>query len=96
VDVTDWIADAADGEALLPSQNLRERLVVLEHLFGDFEGNINWQEDNEEDEDNANGTVAQSDSYRHQFSDGHSLADEEEAYRRELSQPPLFTLSHCE
>ena len=96
VDVTDWIADAADSEALLPSQNLRERLVVLEHLFGDFEGNINWQEDDEEDEDNANGTVAQSDSYRHQFSDGHSLADEEEAYRRELSQPPLFTLSHCE
>ena len=96
VDVTDWIADAADGEALSPSRNLRERLIVLEHLFGDFEGNINWQEDDEEDEDNANGTVAQSDSYRHQFSDGHSLADEEEAYRRELSQPPLFTLSHCE
>ena len=38
VDVTDVIAAAADGEALLPSQNLRERLVVLEHLFDDFEG----------------------------------------------------------
>jgi len=105
VDVTDRIAAAADGKALLPIQNLGERLVVLEHLFDDFEGNINWEDDNEddeddeddeEDEDDANGMVAQPDSSRHQFSDGHSLAEEEEAYRRELSRPPLFTLSRCE
>ena len=82
---------------------------MLEHLFDDFKGNINWEDDNEDDEDNedneddeddeddgddANGTVAQPDSSRHQFLDGHSLAEEEEAYRRELSRPPLFTLSH--
>ena len=49
---------------------------------------INWEDDNEDDEDDeddANGMVAQPDSSRHQFSDGHSLAEEEEAYRRELS-----------
>ncbi len=49
---------------------------------------INWEDDNEDDEDdedNANGMVAQPDSSRHQFSDGHSLVEEEEAYRRELS-----------
>jgi hypothetical protein len=40
--------------------------------------------------------VAQPDSSCHQFLDGHSLAEEEEAYRRELSRPPLFTLPHCE
>jgi hypothetical protein len=102
VDVTDGIAAAADGEALSPIRNLGERLVVLEHLFDDFKGNINWEDDDEDDEDDkdneddANGTVAQPDSFRHQFSDGHSLAEEEEAYRRELSRPPLFTLSHCE
>ena len=100
VDATDGIAAAADGEALLPIRNLGERLIVFEHLFDDFEGNINWEdddEDNEDDEadgDDANGTVAQPDSSRHQFLDGHSLAEEEEAYRRELSRPPLFTLSH--
>ena len=69
------------------------------HLFDDFEGNINWEdydEDNEDNENDANGTVAQPDSSRHQFSDGHSLAEEEEAYRRELSRPPLFALYHCE
>ena len=38
VDVTDRIAAAADGEALSPIRNLGERLVVLEHLFDDFEG----------------------------------------------------------
>ena len=96
VDVTDGIAAAADGEALSPIRNLGERLLVLEHLFDDFEGNINWEDDDKDDEDDANGMVAQPDSSRHQFSDGHSLAEEEEAYRRELSQPPLFTLSHCE
>ncbi len=96
VDVTDRIAAAADGEALSPIQNLGERLVVLEHLFDDFEGNINWEDDDEDDEDDTNGTLAQPDSSCHQFSDGHSLAEEEEAYRRELSRPPLFTLSHCE
>ena len=53
-------------------------------------------EDDEDDEDDANGMVAQPDSSRYQFSDGHSLAEEEEAYRRELSRPPLFTLSRCE
>ena len=53
-------------------------------------------EDDEEDEDDANGTVAQPDSSRRQFSDRHSLVEEEEAYRRELSRPPLFTLSRCE
>ena len=91
VDVT-----AAYVEALSPIRNLGERLVVLEHLFDVFEGNINWEDDDEDDEDDANGTVAQPDSSRHQFSDGHSLAEEEEAYRREFSRPPLFTLSHCE
>jgi hypothetical protein len=96
MDVTDGIAAAADGEALSPIQNLGERLVMLELLFDDYEGNINWEEDDEEDEDDANGTVAQSDSSRHQFFDGHSLVDEEEAYRRKLSWPPLFILSHCE
>ena len=40
--------------------------------------------------------VAQSDSSHDQFFDGHSFADEEEAYRRQLSQPPLFIISHCE
>ena len=94
--VTFGIAAAADGEALSPIRNLGERLVVLEHLFDVFEGNINWEDDDDDDEDDANGTVAQPDSSHHQFSDGHSLAEEEEAYRRELSQPPLFTLSHCE
>jgi len=99
VDVTDGIPAAADGEALSPIQNLGERLVVLEHLFDDFEGNIYWEDDNEDDEDDeddANGTVAQPDSSRHQFLDGYSLAEEEGAYRRELLRPPLFTLSHCE
>ena len=102
VDVTDGIAAAADGEALSPIRNLGERLVVLEHLFDDFKGNINWEDDDEDDEDDkddeddANGTVAQPDSSCHQFLDGHSLAEEEEAYRRELSRPPLFTLPHCE
>ena len=97
VDVT-----AAYVEALSPIRNLGERLVVLEHLFDDFKGNINWEDDDEDDEDDkddeddANGTVAQPDSSCHQFLDGHSLAEEEEAYRRELSRPPLFTLPHCE
>ena len=40
VDVTDGVAAAADGEALSPIRNLGEQLVVLEHLFDDFEGNI--------------------------------------------------------
>ena len=93
VDVTDGIPAAADGEALSPIRNLGERLVVLEHFFDDFDGNINWEED---DEDNGNGTVTPSDSPCDQFSDGDSLADEEEEYRRLLSQPPLFTISHCE
>ena len=93
VDVTDGIPAAADGEALSPIRNLGERLVVLEHFFDDFDGNINWEED---DEDNGNGTVTPSDSPCGQFSDGDSLADEEEEYRRLLSQPPLFTISHCE
>jgi hypothetical protein len=52
---------------------------VLEHLCNDFKGNINWDEDDDEDEDDANGMVAQSDFALHQFSDGQSLADEEEA-----------------
>jgi hypothetical protein len=71
---------------------------VLEHLFDDFEGNMNWVEDDEDNENNVNGTtVAQSDFSCDQFSDGHSLADEEEAYRRRhVSKPPLFTISHCE
>ena len=70
---------------------------MLEHLFDDFEGNMNWVEDDEDNENNVNGTtVAQSDFSCDQFSDGHSLADEEEAFRKELSRPPLFTLSHCE
>ena len=94
--VTKGIAAAADGEALSPIWNLREQLVVLKHLFDDFEGNINWEDNDEDNEDDVNGTVAQPDSSHHQFSNGHSLADEEEAYRWELSQPPLFTLSHCE
>jgi hypothetical protein len=93
--VADGIAVAADGEAMSPICNLGERLVLLERLFDNFEGNINWEDDeDEEDEDDANGTVEQSDSYSHRFFDG-SLADEEEAYRRELLQPPLFTVSHC-
>ncbi len=62
---------------------------MLKCLFDDFEGNINWEEDNEDD---ANGTVTQSDSSHDQFSDGHSWADGE----RQLSQPLLFTISHCE
>jgi len=93
VDLTDGIADASDGEALSPIRNLGERLVVLERLFDDFEGNINWEDNDKDDEDDANGTVAQPDSSRHQFSNGRSLAEEEEEYRRELSRPPLFTLS---
>ena len=102
VDVTDGITAAADGKALSPIRNLGERLIVLGHLSDDSKGNINWEDDDEEDEDNeddeddANGTVAQPDSSRHQISDGHSLAEEEEAYRKELSRPPLFTLLHCE
>ena len=81
--VADGIAVAADGEAMSPICNLGERLVLLERLFNDFEGNINWEDDeDEEDEDDANGTVEQSDSSHHRFSDGHSLADEEEAYRK--------------
>jgi hypothetical protein len=47
--VTFGIAAAADGEALSPIRNLGERLVVLEHLFDDFEGNINWEDDDEDD-----------------------------------------------
>ncbi len=94
--MTDRIAAAADGKALSSIRNLGERLIVLEHLSDDFEGNINWEDDDEDDEDDANGTLAQPDSSCHQFSDGHSLAEEEEAYRRELPRPPLFTLSHCE
>jgi len=98
VDVTDGITAAAYGEALSPIRNLGEQLVVLEHLFDDFEGNINWEDDdevNEDNEDDANAMVAQPNSSRHQFSDGQSMAEEKEAYRRELSRPPLFTLSHC-
>jgi len=62
VDVTDGITAAAYGEALSPIRNLGEQLVVLEHLFDDFEGNINWEDDdevNEDNEDDANGMVAQ-------------------------------------
>jgi hypothetical protein len=62
VNVTDGIAAAADGEALSPIRNLGERLVVLKHLFGDFKGNINWEEDDDEDEDDANGMVAHTNS----------------------------------
>jgi hypothetical protein len=50
VDVTDGIAAAADGEALSPIRNLGEQLVMLENLFDDFEGNINWEEDDDEDD----------------------------------------------
>ena len=50
VDVTDGIAAAADGEALSPIRNLGEQLVMLEHFFYDFEGNINREDDNEDDE----------------------------------------------
>jgi len=97
VDVTDGIAAAADCEALLLIRNLGERLVVLEHLFDDFKGNINWEENDEDDVNDANGMVTQSDSSCDRFSNGHSLADKAEAYRRrQLSQPPLFTISHCE
>ena len=90
VDVTDGFAAAADGEALSPIRNLGERLVVLEHLFDDFEGNINWEDNgDEEDEDDAMG--------RNSLIPPVTPMDaEEEAYRRELLQPPLFTLSHCE
>ena len=81
--VADGIEVAADGEAMSPIRNLGKRLVLLQRLFDDFEGNINWEDDeDEEDEDDANGTVEQSDSSHHRFSDGHSLADEEEAYRK--------------
>ena len=76
VDVTDGIPAAADSKALSPIRNLGKQLVMLEHLFDDFEGNINWEVDNEDD---VNGTVTQSDFSRDQFSDGHSWADEEEA-----------------
>ena len=70
---------------------------MLEHLFNDFKGNINWEENDEDDVNDANGMVTQSDSSCDQFSDGHSLAEIAEAYRRrQLSQPPLFTISHCE
>ena len=66
---------------------------MLERLFDDFEGNINWEDDDKDDKDYANGMVAQPDFSRHQFSNGRSLAEEEEEYRREMSLPPLFTLS---
>ena len=90
VDVTAGFAAAADGEALSPIRNLGERLVVLEHLFDDFEGNINWEDNgDEEDEDDAMG--------RNSLIPPVTPMDaEEEAYRREFLQPPLFTLSHCE
>ncbi len=74
------IAVAADGDTLLPIQNLGNQFVVLEHLFDDFEGNINWEDDNE---DNVNGTVMQSDSFHDQSSYGHSWENGEEAYRRQ-------------
>jgi hypothetical protein len=35
---------------------------VLKHLFDDFKGNINWEEDDDEDEDDANGMVAHTNS----------------------------------
>ena len=70
---------------------------MLEHLFNDFKGNINWEENDEDDVNDANGMVTQSDSSCDQFSDGHSLAEIAEAHRRwQLSQPPLFTIFHCE
>jgi hypothetical protein len=87
------IIAAADSKALSPIRNIGEQLVVLKHLFDDFEENINWEEDDEDDDD-ANGTVARSDSSRDQFSDGHALVDEEEVHKRQLSQPSLFTISH--
>ena len=62
---------------------------MLKYLFDVFEENISWEEDDEDDDD-ASGTVAQSDSSQDQFSDGHTLADEEEVYKRQLSQPFLF------
>jgi len=31
-------------------RNLGEQLVMLENLFDDFEGNINWEEDDDEDD----------------------------------------------
>ena len=93
MDVSDGIAAASDGEALSPIRNLGEQLVVLKRLFDDFEGNINWEDNDMDDEDNVNGMVAQPDSSRHQFSNGRSLAEEEEEYRSELSRPPLFALS---
>jgi hypothetical protein len=70
-DINDGIPATADGEALSP---IREQLVLLKHFFDDFDGNINWEDD---DEDNGNGTVTPSDSPCGQFSDGDSLADEE-------------------
>jgi hypothetical protein len=71
MDVTDWTADAADGEA-----NLGEGFVLLQSLFDDFDSNINW-EDNYEEEDAATGTVMFHSSVEghDQFCNGRSWAD---------------------
>ena len=45
VDETHGIGAAADGKALLPIRNLGEQLVVLKHLFDDFEDNFYWEEE---------------------------------------------------
>ena len=89
VDVTHGDCGCIRLQSLVPILNLGERLVVLKHLFDVFEENISWEEDDEDDDD-ASGTVAQSDSSQDQFSDGHTLADEEEVHKRQLSQPFLF------
>ncbi len=48
--VADGIAVAADGEAMSPIRNLGEQLDLLERLFDDFEGNINWEDDEDEED----------------------------------------------
>jgi hypothetical protein len=81
-DVADWIAVSADGKALLPIWNLGEGFVLLQSLFNDFGSNIIWEDNNDEEEEATGMVMFHSSVEGHdQFSNGHSRADGEEAYR---------------
>ncbi len=70
-DVTGLTANAADGKA-----NLGKGFVLLQSLSSDFDSNINW-EDNNEEEDAVTGTVQFHSSMEghDQFSNWHSWED---------------------
>jgi hypothetical protein len=76
-DVANGIVNAADGKV-----NLSKGCILLQSLVDDFDSNINWEANNEE-EDAVIGTVSFHSSVEghNRFSNGLSWVDWEEAYR---------------